>query len=227
MGFPRGRRWSILGGLTGAGGSCSHETGHTFGAVHDCTADLCADGTTVAAQQCCPLAGDTCSAGERFIMNPATSQGISEFSACSIGNVCSAIGRNSVNSDCLSANREIQTITGNQCGNGIVEAGEECDCGGEANCGDNACCEATTCRFKSGARCDDANEDCCNNCQFAPRELVCRASTGECDPEERCTGDSPTCPPDQTRNDGACPPPPLPPPPPPPSPCGRCADASC
>ncbi|KAA8569199.1 hypothetical protein EYC84_000868 [Monilinia fructicola] len=37
----------------------AHETGHTFGAVHDCTAETCSDGQTVAAQQCCPLNAQT------------------------------------------------------------------------------------------------------------------------------------------------------------------------
>lgn len=135
-------------------------------------------------------------------MNPATGEGISAFSPCSIGNICSAIRRNSVKSDCLSANRGVTTISGSQCGNGIVEDDEDCDCGGEASCGNNSCCDAKTCKFKSGAVCDDSNEDCCRNCQFASSQQVCRASTGECDPEEKCTGTSPVCPTDQTKSDG-------------------------
>lgn len=136
-------------------------------------------------------------------MNPSTAQGISSFSACTIGNVCTAIGRNSVNTTCLSANRGVTTITGQQCGNGIVEEGEECDCGGVAGCGNNPCCNPTTCRFKANAVCDDSNEDCCSSCQFATNGTVCRASTGFCDPAETCTGASPLCPADNpTQRDG-------------------------
>jgi hypothetical protein len=180
----------------------AHETGHTFGAVHDCTSTTCADSNTVNSQQCCQLSSTTCDAGERYIMNPSTSQGITNFSPCSIGNICSALGRNSVNSSCLTSNKDVTTISGQQCGNGIVEAGEECDCGGTEGCGNNQCCDATTCRFKNNATCDDSNEDCCNNCQLASNGTVCRASTGSCDPAEYCSGTAASCPADQTAPDG-------------------------
>ncbi|KAL9083033.1 MAG: hypothetical protein Q9165_008695 [Trypethelium subeluteriae] len=181
----------------------AHETGHTFGAVHDCTSQTCSDGTTVSAQQCCPLSSATCDAGEQYIMNPSTAQGITHFSPCSIGNICSAMGRNSVKTSCLNDNKGVTTITGQQCGNGIVEQGEECDCGGTEGCGANACCDATTCKFKNGAVCDDSNEDCCHSCQLASNGTVCRASTSSCDPQEVCSGSSPTCPADVTSPDGS------------------------
>lgn len=135
-------------------------------------------------------------------MNPSTGDGETTFSQCTIGNVCSALGRNSVKSDCLSDNRGVVTVTGSQCGNGIVEAGEDCDCGGEKSCGDNDCCDAKTCKFKNGAVCDDANESCCTNCQYASADTVCRPSSGECDHEETCTGDSSSCPKDKHEPDG-------------------------
>ncbi|OCK74048.1 hypothetical protein K432DRAFT_387041 [Lepidopterella palustris CBS 459.81] len=180
----------------------AHETGHTFGAVHDCTSTTCSDGTTVKAQQCCPLSSSTCDAGEQYIMNPSTGQGITKFSPCSIGNICSAMGRNSVKSTCLTNNKGVTTISGQQCGNGIVEDGEDCDCGGTASCGNNQCCDPTTCKFKNNAVCDDSNEDCCKNCQLASNTTICRASTGQCDPAETCTGTSPNCPADKTQPDG-------------------------
>ncbi|KAF1917097.1 Metallo-peptidase family M12-domain-containing protein [Ampelomyces quisqualis] len=180
----------------------AHETGHTYGAVHDCTSDQCANSNLVSAQQCCPLSSTTCSAGEGFIMNPSTARGITRFSACSVGNVCSALGRNSVKSGCLTNNRGVGTITGQTCGNGIVEGDEQCDCGGTAGCGSNRCCDPTTCRFRSTAVCDDSNEDCCRNCQFASASTVCRPSVGECDPQETCSGSGPYCPEDTTKPDG-------------------------
>ncbi|KAH7392663.1 Metallo-peptidase family M12-domain-containing protein [Pyrenochaeta sp. MPI-SDFR-AT-0127] len=180
----------------------AHETGHTYGAVHDCTASQCANSNIVNSQQCCPLSSGTCNAGEGFIMNPSTANGITRFSACSIGNICSALGRNSVKSSCLTNNRDVTTITGQTCGNGIVEGDEQCDCGGSAGCGQNSCCDPDTCRFKNNAVCDDSNEDCCRNCQFASSNTVCRASVGECDPQETCTGSSPYCPEDQNKQDG-------------------------
>lgn len=181
----------------------AHETGHTFGAVHDCTSQTCSDANTVNSQQCCPLSANTCDAGEQFIMNPSTAQGITRFSACSVGNICSAIGRNSVKSDCLTNNKGVTTISGEQCGNGIVEGDEQCDCGGEQGCGDNQCCDAKTCKFKNNAVCDDSNEDCCKGCQLASAQTVCRPSSGTCDPQETCTGNSPYCPEDKTNPDGS------------------------
>jgi hypothetical protein len=136
-------------------------------------------------------------------MNPSTAQGITRFSPCSIGNICSALGRNSVKSQCLSNNRGVTTVSGQTCGNGIVEGDEECDCGGEQGCGDNQCCNPTTCKFENNAVCDDSNEDCCRNCQFASAETVCRASSSSCDPQETCTGTSPYCPEDKTNEDGS------------------------
>ena len=174
----------------------AHESGHTFGAVHDCDSQTCADSSVVNSQQCCPLSADTCDAGSKFIMNPSTAQGISQFSACTIGNICSALGRNSVKSNCLSDNTKITTITGQQCGNGIVEEGEDCDCGGTEGCGNDKCCNPTTCKFENKAVCDDANDDCCKGCQFAAANTVCRASTSSCDPAEVCSGTNPTCPAD-------------------------------
>jgi hypothetical protein len=180
----------------------AHETGHTYGAVHDCTEDCNSNRNMVNSQQCCPLSSSTCDAGEGFIMNPSTAQGITRFSACSIGNICSALGRNSVKSACLSNNRNVGTITGQTCGNGIVEGDEQCDCGGSAGCGNNRCCDPTTCKFRDNAVCDDSNEDCCRGCQFASATTVCRPSAGDCDPQETCNGTSPYCPEDKTKPDG-------------------------
>ncbi len=180
----------------------AHETGHTFGAVHDCDPSTCSNSNAVNAQQCCPLSASTCDAGSQFIMNPSTGNGITQFSPCSIGNICSAIGRNSVNTSCLQNNKGVVTISGNQCGNGIVEAGEDCDCGGTASCGNNQCCDPATCKFKNSAVCDDSNEDCCKGCKFASSGTVCRPSTGVCDPQETCSGTNATCPPDQTTPNG-------------------------
>ncbi|PBP23718.1 ADAM 8 precursor [Diplocarpon rosae] len=146
----------------------AHETGHIFGAVHDCDSETCNDGTSVASQQCCPLSSSVCDAGGAYIMNPSTGANIQKFSPCTIGNICNAIGRNSVKTSCLTANKDITTISGSQCGNGIVESGEDCDCGGTGGCASNACCEPATCKFKGSAVCDPSNEDCCTgSCQFA------------------------------------------------------------
>lgn len=179
----------------------AHETGHTFGAVHDCDSQTCAQGLEDSSQ-CCPLTSSTCDANAKYIMNPYADSDMSDFSACTIGNICSAIGRNSIKSSCLTDNRGVSTITGSQCGNGIVEDGEDCDCGGETGCGDNPCCDAKTCKFKGNAICDDSNDNCCDSCQYAKSGTVCRPSTGVCDKAETCSGNSSSCPNDSFEKDG-------------------------
>lgn len=179
----------------------AHELGHTFGAVHDCTADTCAQNLQ-ASSQCCVLSTSVCSANGQFIMNPSSGANQDTFSQCTIGNICSALGRNQVNSTCLTSNTGVHLVTTNECGNGIVEEGEDCDCGGEADCGGNKCCDPKTCKFTAGSQCDDSNEVCCENCKFSPSTVVCRASTGPCDFDRKCTGNSSTCPAQETRKDG-------------------------
>lgn len=180
----------------------AHETGHTFGAVHDCTGTTCADGT-VTRQGCCPLTSSTCDARGRFVMNPSTGEGVVRFSACSIGNICSFLGRASNRVSCLTTNRGVTSFSGSQCGNGIVETGEDCDCGGEEGCRGNTCCNPQTCKYTTGSQCDPTNEECCTSqCRFASRGSVCRPSAGPCDPQEVCPGDAASCPADESMPDG-------------------------
>lgn len=162
----------------------AHETGHTFGADHDCNSDLCA----VADNSCCPLSRDTCDARARFIMNPSAQRGIDSFSPCTIGSVCSQLGAGTVSMRCLVDNRDVTTAVGATCGNGIVETGEQCD-------SSNPCCDRATCRYRAGATCDPSSDGCCTSqCGVAPKDRVCRPSTGTCDPEERCDGSVAACP---------------------------------
>lgn len=177
----------------------AHEIGHNFGASHDCTSSCSGESSL----DCCPFNRDSCSANSRFIMSPAVNTRISEFSPCSIGQICSAMGRNVVRTACLSGNEDVPTISDQLCGNGVVDEGEDCDCGGEEGCGDNACCDPSTCRFTSGSTCDPSTQRCCTNqCQPAGSGQVCRASVGLCDPEESCDGSSADCPEDETLPDG-------------------------
>uniref|UniRef100_A0A2R9BXL1 ADAM metallopeptidase domain 33 n=1 Tax=Pan paniscus TaxID=9597 RepID=A0A2R9BXL1_PANPA len=100
------------------------------------------------------------------------------------------------------------------CGNGFVEAGEECDCGSGQECRD-LCCFAHNCSLRPGAQC--AHGDCCVHCLLKPAGALCRQAMGDCDLPEFCTGTSSHCPPDVYLLDG--------------SPCARgsgyCWDGAC
>ncbi|KAF8980760.1 hypothetical protein BGZ46_003721 [Entomortierella lignicola] len=174
----------------------AHEVGHGFGAIHDCNQQTCAGGGP-AANQCCPLSTATCDAGARFIMNPSESVATKLFSPCSIKAICSTIA--SPSGKCLKppGTRSTQDSESNICGNGIKEAGEDCDCGSPDDCAKDPCCNGATCKFKAGAVCDDLNDSCCQNCQLRPAGQVCRAAISECDTQEVCSGTNATCPPDQ------------------------------
>ncbi len=97
-------------------------------------------------------------------------------------------------SECAPTETEIN------CGNGIVDSGEDCDGG--------ACCidctfatSTTTCRASAGAC--DLVEVCSGSSSSCPSDAhstnMCRASTGACDPAEFCSSASTGCPADSVR----------------------------
>ncbi|KAI8602284.1 Disintegrin-domain-containing protein, partial [Dissophora ornata] len=83
------------------------------------------------------------------------------------------------------------------CGNGVIEHGEECDCGSPEECAKDPCCNAKICKLALGAQCSN-QQDCCDRCQFRPATFVCRAATADCDSAEICTGKSGKCPANKT-----------------------------
>ncbi|KAJ6656705.1 hypothetical protein lerEdw1_003592 [Lerista edwardsae] len=85
------------------------------------------------------------------------------------------------------------------CGNGIVEDGEECDCGNNPRCKRSRCC-LQDCRAAPGAVCN--LEDCCWACKIAPQGTLCRKRASECDLPEYCNGASLACPADVLVQDG-------------------------
>ncbi|OOQ84075.1 hypothetical protein PEBR_32145 [Penicillium brasilianum] len=136
----------------------AHESAHTFGAVHDCTSSTCGSDST----QCCPLTSNTCDAGGQYLMNPVSGSGMTRFSPCTIGNVCSRLLSGRVDGRCLVDSRTGNTTdTNERCGNGIVETGESCDCGnGACTEQETRCCDSVTCQLRSGDGCgqtDDGN----------------------------------------------------------------------
>ncbi|KAI9218483.1 Metallo-peptidase family M12-domain-containing protein [Blastocladiella britannica] len=173
----------------------AHELGHNFGASHDCqlTTDC---GATPAI--CCACSSTTtcndCPQYDTFIMNPYSQGSLQRFSPCSVAEVCSKMGTLGT---CLVEPGAQRVLSKSICGNGMVEDGEQCDCGGVQGCAGNACCN-TDCTLKSGAVCDDQSDNCCTKCQItsSAAKQVCRATTGACDRPEMCDGRSKTCPAD-------------------------------
>ncbi|XP_037672794.1 disintegrin and metalloproteinase domain-containing protein 1a-like [Choloepus didactylus] len=83
------------------------------------------------------------------------------------------------------------------CGDGVVEETEECDCG--AACGNHPCCD-TTCKLKKEAEC--SQELCCTMCKLSKKGHLCRPALDECDLPEYCNGTSKQCPADSYLQDG-------------------------
>ncbi|XP_053838164.1 disintegrin and metalloproteinase domain-containing protein 23 isoform X6 [Vidua macroura] len=121
-----------------------------------------------------------------------------KFSKCSIAEYKEFLLRGG--GACL-FNRPTKLFEATECGNGYVEAGEECDCGFRMECYADCC---KKCSLSNGAHCSDG--PCCNtSCLFFPRGYDCRYAVNECDIAEFCTGDSGQCPPNLHKQDGyAC-----------------------
>ncbi|KAF8656399.1 hypothetical protein AX16_002583 [Volvariella volvacea WC 439] len=175
----------------------AHEIGHNFGAI-------CTDGCTLQSS-CCPRSTTTCSAGAEFIMSPVAQPGEKVFSPCTIGNICSLMAGGAggkVDTSCLAdPGPNLPTLGLGMCGNGIVEADEDCDPGKGI---ESPCCNSATCKFNTGAVCDPQSSPCCTDqCTFAPPTQMCRPSIdSRCDTAEMCTGNSSSCPRDVTAPNG-------------------------
>uniref|UniRef100_A0A8C5R035 ADAM metallopeptidase domain 22 n=1 Tax=Leptobrachium leishanense TaxID=445787 RepID=A0A8C5R035_9ANUR len=121
----------------------------------------------------------------------------SKFSLCSIEEYHEFL--NNGGGTCL-FNKPSKLLDPPECGNGFVEAGEECDCGSIAECAaeGGACCKK--CVLTEGSKCSDGL--CCSECQFSPSEIVCRETVNDCDIPENCTGNSSQCPQNVHKLDG-------------------------
>ncbi|XP_032891281.1 disintegrin and metalloproteinase domain-containing protein 11 isoform X1 [Amblyraja radiata] len=112
-----------------------------------------------------------------------------KFSRCSISDYNQLLQAGG--GTCL-FNKPLKLVDPQECGNGYVENGEECDCGSAAECsraGGNCCKKCTLTHY---AMC--SNGLCCRGCQYEPRGEICRQSVNECDIAETCSGDSSQCP---------------------------------
>ncbi|KAL4883667.1 Metallo-peptidase family M12-domain-containing protein [Aspergillus karnatakaensis] len=137
----------------------AHESAHMFGANHDCDSDACASNLD-SPGDCCPFTSSTCDAQADYLMSPITNKGMTGFSDCTIGSICSQISRADVDTRCLVTQAEVDDLQEEvnlpvgQCGNGIVENGEGCDCGGDScDESERRCCDPVTCQWRDEGVC--------------------------------------------------------------------------
>ncbi|CAD5114850.1 DgyrCDS3886 [Dimorphilus gyrociliatus] len=159
----------------------THELGHAIGMNHDVSG-------------CCKYGESRC------LMNPtinAFNRDTGYISSCSLKDYRNFL--KSQGSQCLN-NKPTRAYKAhsfsNQCGNGIINEDEECDCGGALDNGCRNCCKED-CKLKDGALCGQG--ECCNVklCKFHDAGKLCRYNKdNDCDVKETCTGTNSDCPED-------------------------------
>ncbi|KAG8505331.1 Disintegrin and metalloproteinase domain-containing protein 10, partial [Galemys pyrenaicus] len=163
----------------------AHEVGHNFGSPHD-------SGT-----ECTP--GESKNLGQKengnYIMYARATSGDklnnNKFSLCSIRNISQVLEKKRNNCFVESG----QPI----CGNGMVEQGEECDCGYSDQCKDECCYDANQpegkkCKLKPGKQCSPSQGPCCTaGCAFKSKTEKCRDDS-DCAKEGICNGITALCP---------------------------------
>ncbi|KAH7951205.1 hypothetical protein HPB52_006306 [Rhipicephalus sanguineus] len=167
-----------------------HEMGHNFGSPHD----------TPDGSPCAPGDGK----GGNYIMYSHASYSRKPnnrlFSICSRGNISEVI-KPMVEGKSPRENCFQGKLVGPLCGNGIVEAAEQCDCGyTEADCLEPCCyarrnsVNAPGCTLKPGKQCSPTAGPCCDkDCKLMPTTTVCSPET-ECREKALCTSNNASCP---------------------------------
>ncbi|XP_076060396.1 kuzbanian-like [Oratosquilla oratoria] len=164
----------------------AHEIGHNFGSPHDPEHNT----------QCTPGGED----GNYIMFARATSgdkANNNKFSPCSLKQINDVL--NSKARDSKGCFTEPQAAI---CGNGVVEVGEECDCGWEEDC-EESCCypmrnnpksSETPCTLRPGKRCSPSQGPCCSHACTLKQGEKCRDDNG-CRDVSYCDGRGPLCPP--------------------------------
>ncbi|XP_047218918.1 disintegrin and metalloproteinase domain-containing protein 10 [Girardinichthys multiradiatus] len=163
----------------------AHEIGHNFGSPHD------------SGSECTP--GESVDRNKKelgnYVMYARATSGDkinnNKFSICSIRNI-SAVLLKKRDSCFVESGQPI-------CGNGLVEKGEECDCGYSDQCKDPCCYNANEqeekrCKLQPGKVCSPSQGPCCTpECSFKGSSDKCRLAS-ECALEGWCNGRTALCP---------------------------------
>uniref|UniRef100_A0A182YRH8 Disintegrin and metalloproteinase domain-containing protein 12 n=1 Tax=Anopheles stephensi TaxID=30069 RepID=A0A182YRH8_ANOST len=157
----------------------AHELGHNFNIDHD-------------TEEC---GGSRCPGPGPCIMEAKLRDSAdipNRWSTCSVDDLHESLKRGL--GACLK-NKPTRLLVRAVCGNGLLEPGEQCDCGRRDSC-DNSCCDARTCQLRANATC--ATGACCDLATCQPKQAgsVCRQARGECDLPEYCDGRGELCPAD-------------------------------
>merc|ERR1712106_602674 len=163
----------------------AHEMGHNFGSPHDPEAD----------KSCVPGGTD----GNYIMFARATSgdkPNNKRFSPCSLKSISKVLQVKARGpKGCF---KEPQQAL---CGNGVVEEGEECDCGWEEDCAEDCCWPQRTkysshqlpCTLRPAKQCSPSQGPCCDKaCSFNVGDL-CREDNG-CRDQSYCDGTGTFCP---------------------------------
>uniref|UniRef100_A0A8B9LLH8 Disintegrin and metalloproteinase domain-containing protein 10 n=1 Tax=Astyanax mexicanus TaxID=7994 RepID=A0A8B9LLH8_ASTMX len=163
----------------------AHEVGHNFGSPHD------------SGPECTPGESKSQDKKEKgnYIMYARATSGDklnnNKFSVCSVRNISQVLEKKRGNCFVESG----QPI----CGNGLVEPGEECDCGYSDQCRDLCCYDANQpdnkkCKLKPNKVCSPSQGPCCTpDCTYKSRNEKCRDES-ECAHQGMCNGASAQCP---------------------------------
>uniref|UniRef100_A0A8C7NAU0 Disintegrin and metalloproteinase domain-containing protein 10 n=1 Tax=Oncorhynchus kisutch TaxID=8019 RepID=A0A8C7NAU0_ONCKI len=163
----------------------AHEVGHNFGSPHDSGTE-CTPGESKAQEK---------KEQGNYIMYARATSGDklnnNKFSICSVRNISQVLEKKRGNCFVESG----QPI----CGNGLVEAGEQCDCGYSDQCKDECCYNANEadgnkCKLKPGKICSPSQGPCCTpTCNFKGSNDTCREES-ECAEQGMCNGGTAQCP---------------------------------
>ncbi|KAL9693462.1 hypothetical protein quinque_012747 [Culex quinquefasciatus] len=160
----------------------AHEIGHNFGSPHD-------------PEQCTPGGED----GNFIMFARATSgdkRNNNKFSPCSLKAIEPVL-----NAKARSAKGCFTEPQASICGNGVVEPGEQCDCGWEEDCKDSCCypmsrhprIDQKPCTLTPKSQCSPSQGPCCTlECTLKLGDK-CREDNGCRDPAF-CDGTMPVCP---------------------------------
>ncbi|XP_033928676.1 disintegrin and metalloproteinase domain-containing protein 9-like [Melopsittacus undulatus] len=163
----------------------AHQIGHSLGFGHD-------DSKEFKTKHC------SCNCTQRGCIMRSSPGTCLAFSNCSSDQYYNEVRKK--NKPCLVNIPPLKPVLLEHCGNGILEKGEECDCGTNEKCLHEGCCSPSNCMLVPGASC--YRGDCCHHCQFHPAGKVCRGEANICDLPEYCNGSSAFCPSDTFKQDG-------------------------